>query len=302
MNIIGRKNWYFILSAIVIVPGIVSLLFYGLLPSIDFTGGSKLEIKFLDSLPVTKENVQKTIETDKVKIISIKKQEGNTFLIRSEPIDQITKSKVLDSLRNKYPSMQEINFETLGSVIGNEARNNAIKAFLIASFVITLYISFAFAAVSKPVSSWKFGVCAIVALLHDILVVIGIFSILGHFFGIEVDSLFITALLTVMGFSVHDTIVVFDRIRENLKKDFSSSFQNIVNNSILETLNRSINTSLTVIIVLSTLLLFSGDSIRWFLMALLIGILSGTYSSIFNAAPFLVVWYDYDRRKEQLRR
>jgi len=153
--------------------------------------------------------------------------------------------------------------------------------------------------VPKPASSLRFGVCAIIALIHDVLVVVGIFAILGHFFNVEVDSLFVTAVLTVIGFSVHDTIVVFDRIRENLKRMMGTSFPRIVNESILQTLDRSLNTSLTVILVLFTLLLFGGETIRWFVVALLVGIISGTYSSIFNASPLLVLWQELAEKRKK---
>jgi preprotein translocase subunit SecF len=162
-----------------------------------------------------------------------------------------------------------------------------------------LYIAFAFREVPKPANSWRFGICAIIALLHDVLVVVGVFSILGHFFNVEVDSLFVTALLTVIGFSVHDTIVVFDRIRENLKKNLTHSFEETVNNSILQTLGRSLNTSLTVILVLLALLLFGGESTKWFIVALLVGVVSGTYSSIFNAAPLLVLWNELSQKRRK---
>ena len=151
----------------------------------------------------------------------------------------------------------------------------------------------------KPTSSFRFGVCAIIALIHDVLVLLGLFSIFGHFLGVEIDSLFVTAALTVIGFSVHDTIVVFDRIRENLKRVGGDNFSEVVNDSILQTLDRSLNTSLTVILVLIALLLFGGDSIKWFVVALLIGIISGTYSSIFNASPLLVVWQDLIRKRKK---
>ncbi|HJZ19121.1 MAG TPA: protein translocase subunit SecF, partial [Candidatus Nanoarchaeia archaeon] len=183
-------------------------------------------------------------------------------------------------------------YETVGPTIGSEITLNAIKALVIASFLIVLYITWSFRKVPRPTSSFRFGVCAIIALIHDVLVLLGIFSLFGHFLGVEIDSLFVTAILTVIGFSVHDTIVVFDRIRENLKRVGGENFSNVVNDSILQTLDRSLNTSLTVVLVLVALLLFGGESIKWFVVALLIGIVSGTYSSIFNAAPLLVLWHE----------
>src|SRR3989338_2244321 len=296
MNIVARKNLFFLLSSIVIIPGIVSLILFGLKQSIDFTGGSKLEISVKN--PDKKKIEQKLRENKELQIHSIKIT-GENISIRINPIDQKGKAKILTELRRVHRDIKENSFETVGPSIGQETKANALKAVLIASVAITLYIAFAFRKVSHPVSSWKYGVSAIIALLHDVLVVVGVFSILGVLFGIEIDSLFITALLTVMGFSVHDTIVVFDRIRENLKKSYNLKFEEIVNNSLLETMNRSLNTSLTVVIVLFSLLLFGGESIRWFIIALLLGITSGTYSSIFNASPLLVVWYEWERKKQK---
>lgn len=300
MNIIGKKNLYFLASGIVIIPGILSLVFFGLRLSIDFTGGSVLEAELPKSVKVDSQKIREVASFKDVHIHQITlrdTREAREVSIRISPIDQNRKEAMVKKLRTQYPAIQEKSFDTVGPTIGNETKLNALKAVLFASIAITLYIAWAFREVSKPVASWKFGVCAIVALLHDVLVVVGVFSLLGRFAGVEVDTLFITALLTVMGFSVHDTIVVFDRIRENLRKSINLPFEKVVNNSILETLNRSLNTSLTVILVLFALLSFGGESIRWFVAALLIGVVSGTYSSIFNASPLLVVWEEWGRKR-----
>ncbi len=180
--------------------------------------------------------------------------------------------------------------ETVGPIIGAETTKNALYSVGVASLAIILYIAYAFRQIPRPYSSWKFGIAAVVALLHDALVVVGIFSLLGHFYGVQVDSLFVTAILTIIGFSVHDTIVVFDRIRENLRKNTGRQFTDVVNESLLQTLGRSLKTSMTVLLTLLALILFGGQSIHWFAIALFIGIFSGTYSSIFNAAPLLVLW------------
>jgi preprotein translocase subunit SecF len=298
MNIVKRKNLFFTLSLIIIVPGLISLFLYGLKPAIDFTGGSIYEFKV--------QNVKLKVDGNKIKgeinkLVKIEniKEEGNSqFQIRTEALSQKQKVNVENALKKKFGKIEEISFETVGAVIGSETTWNALKAVVIASIAILLYIAFVFRKVSHPVASWKYGIVAIIALLHDVLLVVGIFSILGVLFRVEVDSLFITALLTVMGFSVHDTIVVFDRIRENLKKNSSLPFETTVNNSILETMNRSLNTSITVVMVLFMLLLFGGESIKWFVVALLIGIVSGTYSSIFTASPLLVVWYEFDKKRK----
>jgi len=214
-------------------------------------------------------------------------------------MDQQTHAKILSDLQKQFPGLKEETFESIGPTIGSETTTNAVKGIGIASILVVLYIAWSFRKVSKPASSWRFGICAIIALLHDVLVVVGTFSILGHFFHVEIDSLFVTALLTVIGFSVHDTIVVFDRIRENLKRTYAMSFPVVVNDSILQTLTRSLNTSLTVLLVLLALLLFSGESTRWFIVALLIGVFSGTYSSIFNASPLLVLWYEFSAKRKK---
>lgn len=298
MNLVKRRNIFFLISGVIIIPGLISLFLFGLKPAIDFTGGSILELSI--SKP-NKSVIDGVLQKEKVKVHSVAIS-GSDVVIKSDPITQQIKNKIEFDLDDKNVKAKEKSFQTVGPSIGKETEINAFKAVLIASVAITLYIAFAFRKVSKPVASWKYGVCAIAALLHDILVVVGVFSILGVVFRVEVDALFITALLTVMGFSVHDTIVVFDRIRENLSKNFGHSFDEVVNNSLLETLNRSVNTSFTVLLVLFALLLFSGESIRWFVFALLIGIISGTYSSIFNASQLLVVWYEFDKNRKNKKK
>jgi preprotein translocase subunit SecF len=188
--------------------------------------------------------------------------------------------------------IEELSFDSVGPTVSKDIARNAILSLLLAALAIVLYIAYAFRNVPAPASSWSFGFMAIAALLHDALFVLGVFSLLGHFLGVEVDALFVTAILTVIGFSVHDTIVVFDRIRENLRRR-KGSFEEIVNASILETFARSINTSATVLLTLLALYLFGGESIRHFVLALMIGIASGTFSSIFNASPLLVTWHNY---------
>ncbi|MBP9815284.1 MAG: protein translocase subunit SecF [Candidatus Levybacteria bacterium] len=299
MNLIKYKNWYFIFSAIIILPGLFFLFYSGLKPSIDFTGGSETEFEISKSKKtISTTEIQELIKND-VNVSTIKMISKNTFVVRSQPLNNDQKAKMLSVIKVKYPTTSEKSFETIGATIGSETEANALKAVVIASVAITLYIAFAFRKVSNPVASWKYGVAAVVALLHDVLLVVGVFAILGYFFHVEIDSLFITALLTVMGFSVHDTIVVFDRIRENLKKDSRLPFELIVNNSMLETLNRSLNTSVTVVLVLFMLLLFGGSSTQWFIVALLVGVISGTYSSIFNASPLLVLWYEFDKKRQK---
>lgn len=298
MDIIGKRFFYFVLSLIVMIPGLISLFLFGLKGSIDFTGGSRLSFVF------EKKATDKNIQT--VKNVFQKaghdaqvQPSGNTLFVRTKPLDQKTHETVLKEIKGKVGQFKEENFETVGPTIGQETTWNAVKAILLASLLIVLYIAWSFRSVPKPASSFRFGICAVLALVHDVIVVVGVFSLLGHFYHVEIDSLFVTALLTVVGFSVHDTIVVFDRIRETLRRMPGANFPEVVNQSILQTLGRSLNTSLTVLLVLVTLLFFGGESVRWFVVALLVGIISGTYSSIFNAAPLLVTWEEWSRKRKK---
>ncbi|HSD98988.1 MAG TPA: protein translocase subunit SecF [Patescibacteria group bacterium] len=293
MNIIGKKNWYFAISLLVIVPGIISLILFGLKPSIDFSGGSRLTFSNVSDTSA----VKNVFTANKIEIVSL--QNTTTSLtVRTKPLDAKQNATLLLGIQKTESGVKEDEFATIGPTIGKETTTNALLGVAIASLLIVLYIAWSFRSVRKPANSFQFGVTAIVALLHDALVLLGIFSILGHFFGVEIDSLFVTAILTVIGFSVHDTIVVFDRVRENLGKMPFAPFDEVVNASIMQTLGRSLNTSLTVILVLFALLLFGGESTKWFIVALLVGIISGTYSSVFNAAPLLVLWNEWINRKK----
>ena len=302
MDIIGKKYFYFALSLIVIIPGLVSLFLFGLNPSIDFTGGTRITVSLPKQANQESVNVVKNIlEKEKLKV-SNTEVSNNLIFVRTQTMDQKQDAKFLSDLSSQLKGAKQEQFETIGPTIGAETTINAIEAVAVASLFIVLYITWSFRKVPKPASSLRFGICAIIALIHDVLVVIGIFAILGHFFGVEIDSLFVTALLTVIGFSVHDTIVVFDRIRENMKRVSGPSFSQIVNESILQTLDRSLNTSLTVVLVLLALLLFGGESIKWFVVALLVGVISGTYSSIFNASPLLVLWQELSERFKKVKK
>lgn len=292
MDIIGKKYFYFLLSLIVIIPGVISLLLFGLNLSIDFTGGTMITVSVPKQAGQNAANSVAGILQKEGLRVSSTQTSSNLVLVRTQLMDQAQDKRFVSDLSNQLKGAKQEEFESIGPTIGAETTTNAILAVIIASLFIILYITWSFRKVPKPASSFRFGICAIIALVHDVLVVVGIFAILGHFFGVEVDSLFLTALLTVIGFSVHDTIVVFDRIRENLRRVSGLPFSKVVNESILQTLDRSLNTSLTVVLVLLALLLFGGDSIRWFVVALLVGVISGTYSSIFNASPLLVVWQE----------
>src|ERR1700722_4589387 len=297
MNIVGKRNWYFTFSLLIIIPGVISLFLWGLNLSIDFTGGSEMTFTYPQKVnEKIVADVKNSFNSEKIKVISFQ-ESGNQVTVRTAALSSEQDDAVLKNLQKEDGGVTQQQFETIGPVVGSEITTNALYAIVVAAILIFLYIAWAFRGVRKPISSWRFGICAIIALLHDALVVLGIFSLLGHFAGVEVDSLFVTALLTVIGFSVHDTIVVFDRIRENLRRNITASFPQVVNDSILQTLVRSLNTSLTAMLVLFTLLIFGGASIRWFIVAMLIGIASGTYSSIFNASQLLVVWQEWVDKK-----
>jgi preprotein translocase subunit SecF len=291
LDIVGKRYWYFLLSLFVIVPGVISLALYGLPLAIDFTGGSLLEIQFTQAQSLQPAEVKGIFSRfgfdDSIVQTSGTGELQDTILVRTKEMDTPTKTEIETALEDRYGKFVEQRFESVGPAVGTEVAQRASWAVLASAIAILLYISFAFRHVPSP---FRYGVCAIIAMIHDILVVVGLASIFGKVFGWEVDALFLTALLTVIGFSVHDTIVVFDRIRENITRHRGEAFEAIVNHSIIQTLDRSINTQLTVLFTLLALTLFGGLTIRHFVVTLLVGIFSGTYSSIFNAAALLVVW------------
>ena len=280
MNLMRFKVWFFIASTLLIIPGIIFIFMGGLKFGIDFTGGALLEYKF--EQPVTKNNLEEFGQ--------VVESGDNMYILRTPAVSHDELQNLKKNITDKYGAFEVRREENVGPTIGKELEQKALLALVISWVTIILYITFAFRKVPKPASSFRFGVSAIVALVHDVLLLLGAFAIFGYFWHIEVDTLFVTALLTVVGFSVHDTIVVFDRVRENLPKNIGKKFEAVVDISIAQTLARSLNTSLTVVFVLTALLLFGGETIKWFVVALLIGIVSGTYSSIFNAAALLSWW------------
>ncbi|MBI2022321.1 protein translocase subunit SecF [Candidatus Daviesbacteria bacterium] len=280
IKLMKHKLLFFIFSTLIILPGLFYLVTSGLKLGIDFTGGALLEYQF-----------KKEVKIEDLQKYGVVNPAGDkTFIIRTKPLEHESLQELKKELNQKFGAFEVKREENVGPVIGNELKQKALIAILLACVMIVLYITWAFRKVPKPASSFRFGIAAIIALIHDVLVVVGLFAIFGKFYNVEVDVLFVTALLTIIGFSVHDTIVVFDRIRENLPKYLSKKFEEVADISIAQTLARSLNTSLTVVFVLTALLLFGGESIRWFVVALLVGIVSGTYSSIFNATALLAWW------------
>ena len=301
IDIVNHRKWYFIFSAVIMVPGIIFMLLGGLRLGIDFTGGTIWELQF--RTPVESLAVRSVLEENGYDGATVQLADGNAVLIRGRELKEGSpeKDRLAAALRSRYGDFTELQINTVGPTVGTSISQRAVMAVALMSAGILLYLAYAFRNAPHP---FRYGVCAVLAMLHDVVVVIGIFAILGYFFGVEIDALFVTALLTVIGFSVHDTIVVFDRIRENAARRGAPEFAETVNYSLIQTLVRSLNTSLTVLFTLLALYLFGGETIKNFILALLIGTISGTYSSIFNASLLLVSWEkgDFDRLFGRFRR
>jgi len=293
-NTLKYYKFWFTVSGLILLFGIISLSVYHLKLGIDFKGGSRMELQF--NQPQDPNKVATAVRAENLGNFQTQTASGNSLIIETVSLSKEQHDKLLADLKSKVGDFTETNYDSIGPVIGKELSKNAFWQLLFVSLGIVFYIGYAFRKVTRPVTSWRFGWAAVIALLHDLLFVLGVFSVLGHFKGVEVDSLFVTAMLTVLGFSVHDTIVVFDRIRENLRVHAGQSIEFVVNHSIAQTLVRSLNTSLTVLFVLLSLLLFGGETIRYFVLALFVGIIVGTYSSIFIASPVLVLWQRWKTR------
>jgi len=287
----GKRHLWFTISALLLVPCVIALALWGLRFGIDFTGGSAWAVQYTQD--VSTETIGQVLENNgraDATVQQVGEGSEHRYLIRLKELPEGSpeKAELTQALSTIAPLNPEgESLETVGASVGNSIRNRSVLAVAAASIGILLYIAYAFRNTQNPI---LYGICAIVAMLHDAIFVVGVFSILGHFAGVEVDALFITALLTVIGFSVHDTIVVFDRIRENLKNRVETDFTELVNYSIAQTIVRSLNTSMTVVLTLLALFLFGGSTTREFVLALLIGVVIGTYSSIFNASQLLVAW------------
>ena len=282
---------YAIISALVLVPGIYSIIRFGFRQSIDFAGGTLVEYRTSKHVPI--DDISLAAKKAGVEVVSFQPSGDRAFIVRMKQSTRENISSLTQTIeKNSSVSATVVRNETVGPVLGQELLSKTLFAALLAVSAILLYVAYAFKNI-------RFGVAAVVALLHDLLVVLGTFSLFGHFLGVEVDTLFVTAFLTTMSFSVHDTIVVFDRIREYTKRDRNRSFEEISDMALTETMNRSLTNSFTIIFMLAALVLMGGETIKWFVVALLIGTVSGTYSSPFIATPVLLLWHRLEHKKQR---
>ncbi|MBN1779446.1 MAG: protein translocase subunit SecF [Candidatus Buchananbacteria bacterium] len=307
----SRKIW-FTLSATLVIASSICFSVWGLDFGIDFTGGSLLELQFNTQRPSSAE-LNTILEPLNLGSITVQPVGDQNVILRFTNVDEKTHQTISQILEDKLtqqladPSQinnqsgvkifEEVKFSSIGPTIGSELKQKTIWAIIIVLIAIIIYVAWAFRKVSKPVASWKYGLIAVLALFHDLIITIGFFVVFGQIYGLEVNAPFVAALLTILGYSVNDTIVVFDRTRENLTKHLGKDFDDVVDESINQTMRRSINTSLTTIIVLFAVLLFGGSTIRDFVLALIIGIAVGTYSSIFLASPLLVTWQKFGNKR-----
>lgn len=291
LNIIGHRKIYLTLSAIIVGASLFAVLFFGFKQGIDFSGGTLWQLK-LSNGSTDVSRIEEVFRSE-LKISDARLNvdpQNQTVFVRIKEINEQDHQAFLKILQDKFPGLEELGFQSIGPVVGAELRQNANMAIVFVLLGISLYIAFSFRKVSRPVSSWKYGFVTLITLFHDVIVPAGLMAALGKFLGIEIDTNFIVALLVVMGFSVHDTIVVFDRVRENLSLARGKiEFEKVVNDSVNQTMARSINTSLTLILVLLALLSFGPNGLTYFVLTLLVGTSIGVYSSIFVASPLLVI-------------
>jgi preprotein translocase subunit SecF len=288
-----RKIWFTVSTGLVALS-VIALATFGLRWGIDFTGGSLMELTF--SQRPEPNAIRQLLAEEGYNEAAVQPAGDSEMLIRLQTLSEEEHQALLAAITADYPEATEQRFESIGPTIGDELRSKAVWSLTLVLLGISLYIAFAFRKVSKPVASWKYGLATLIAaLFHDVLLPLGVMAVLGHYFLAEINSAFIAAILTILGFSVHDTIVVFDRVRENLLKT-SGAFEDIVERSVNETLARSINTSVTTLLPLLAILLFGGATLKWFALTLIVGLIAGTYSSIFLASPLLVVFQKRAKR------
>ena len=292
------RKLYFIFSGALIAASIFALAFWGLRLGIDFKGGSLLFGEFSQKTPSQEEilAIAKPLDLGE---LSVQPSGEREVILRFKEIDEAKHQQLLAGLNKMGGGFQEKSFESIGPSIGRELSANAFKAIALVLVLIVAYIAIAFRKVSRPLASWKYGVAALIALFHDVIIPLGLFAVLGRFYDIEISSGFIAAILTVLGYSVHDSIIVFDRIRENLIKHQGKSFDETIDKSVNQTFTRSLNTSLTVILVLLAIYFLGGESMKYIALVLMVGIGVGTYSSIFIGSTLLVSWSKFAMQKKR---
>lgn len=300
VNIIGHRKINLFVSGALFIAAVIAIFTLGFKTGNDFQSGSLLELKFTQTVPATTE-LQTSLAELNLGNVSVQPMGTDSVLLKMRFVSETEHQNVLSAIRTKFENtdnkVMEERFETIGAAVSKQLRTRSLYAVVAVIIAIIIYIAYSFRRVSRPVESWKYGVTAVLALFHDVTITAGVFAILGHYMDIEVDIPFVVALLTILGYSVNDTIVVFDRIRENLIRRGSDKFAETVNLAINETFARSINTTATTLFTLLALFFFGGDTVKNFVLTLLIGIFLGAYSSIFVAAPLLVEWHNYKERK-----
>ncbi|MFA5985921.1 MAG: protein translocase subunit SecF [Parcubacteria group bacterium] len=307
IDFIEKRKYFYAFSGTLAFLSVLAIALWGLKLGIDFVGGTEMEFKIGDDVSITKDVLCAKIEggcASDFTVLESQSEHGRSIFVRYKSSDEVFNQKVLAAVKEIDSTTVQLKSDFIGAMVSTQLKSNAAKAILFSIIAILLYIAWAFRKISVPVSSWYYGISAVVALAHDILITIGVFAFLGHFYDHEIGVPFIAALLTILGYSINDTIVVYDRVRENMLKTRAvSNFHDMVNKSLNETLARSINTSMTVIIVLIPMVLFGGESLFNFSLALLIGVAFGTYSSIFVATALVVTIYHMQQkyREQQAR-
>ncbi|MFA6993610.1 MAG: protein translocase subunit SecF [Patescibacteria group bacterium] len=328
LRIVYKRKFYYAFSLTLFILAILALSFWGLKSGVDFTGGSLLQVNFEGMARPQNDKIKNALNGLNLDEIITQPTGETGVILKFKEVDEAKHQEILKKLQDTFapgkavtatpapvqvqgagaamvtavqtevvsgPRVSEANFQSIGPSVSSDLKTKTFYAITIVLIAIICYIAFAFRKVGRPVASWKYGVIAVIALAHDVTITIGVFAVLGHFLGVEIDTSFVAAVLTVLGFSVHDTIVIFDRVRENLRR-YQGDFEETVNKSLNETIVRSINTTLVTLLSLLAIFLFGGETIKYFALALIVGIAAGAYSSIFLAAPGLVTWHGWDRR------
>ncbi|MFA6160814.1 MAG: protein translocase subunit SecF [Patescibacteria group bacterium] len=300
MNIVKYRWLWYLISFVLVGSSIAFLAIFGLKQGIDFAGGSLLVVRFAGERPSTVD-AEKSVASLNLGGIVIQPVGDTDMSFRLKDMDEEMHQQFIRQMKQTYGDITELRFDSIGPVIGQELRSKSIIALIIVFIAILLYIAYAFRKVSVPIKSWKYGAITAFTAFHDVIVPVGLFALLGKVHGLEIGTSFVAAVLTVMGFSIHDTIVVLDRVRENLQRT-TGVFENIVNTSLLQTIVRSLNTTISTLLALVAVYFFGGDSIKDFSLALIVGIATGAYSSIFIAAPLLITWHKFDLKRKAARK